>query len=106
MRQVILCLCAILSLACPVIIQAQVVYTMVARSGQVVPQTDGLPSYRFSGNVINAAGQVATDLSYDRASIKHALTLFPSAGVYNPVAFQGNPAPGAADGATFGSIFS
>jgi hypothetical protein len=96
----------ILSLACPVIARAQVVYTTVARSGQVVPQTDGLTSYRFSGNVINAAGQVATNLSYDRPSIKQALTLFPSPGVYNPIAFQGNPAPGAADGATFGSNFA
>jgi hypothetical protein len=86
--------------------RAQVIYTTVARTGQTVPQTGGLTAYRFSAAVINNAGQVATDLSYDRSSVKHALTLFPSPGVYNPVAFQGSPAPGADDGATFGSGFS
>jgi hypothetical protein len=85
---------------------AQVIYTTIAHTGEVVPNTNGLTSYRFTSSVINNAGQVATDLSYDRAAIKHALTLFPTPGQYNPIAFQGNPAPGATDNANFGPNFA
>lgn len=87
-------------------VSAQVIYTTIAHTGEVVPNTGGLTSFRFSSSVINNAGQVATDLLYDRATPKHALTLFPAPGQYNPVAFQGNVAPGATDNATFGPSFA
>jgi hypothetical protein len=85
---------------------AQVDYTVVAHSDQPVPQTNGLLSYSFSLPVLNRYGQVATNLYYDRSSLKQALTLFPTPGEYNPIAFQGNPAPGADDGAPFGAGFT
>ena len=85
---------------------ADVGYTTIAHTGETVPQTDGLQSFRFSPPVLNNAGQVATDLTYDRATFRHALTIFPTPGVYNPIAFQGNVAPGATDGATFGPSFA
>jgi hypothetical protein len=90
----------------PLSAAAQVDYTVIAHSDQVVPRTDGLLSYRFGPPVLNRYGLVAAGLSYDRASIKQAVTLFPTPGEYDTVAFQGNPAPGADDGATFGSSFS
>jgi hypothetical protein len=90
----------------PLTAAAQVIYTTIAHTGEVVPDTHGATSFRFSSSVINNGGQVATDLTYDRATFKHALTLFPTPGQYNPIDFQGNPAPGATDNATFGSIFS
>jgi hypothetical protein len=90
----------------PLPASAQVVYTTIAHTGEVVPNTNGATSFRFSSSVINNAGQVATDLTYDRATLKHALTLFPTPGQYNPIAFQGAPAPGATDNAPFGSTFA
>ena len=90
----------------PLSAAAQVDYTLIAHSDQVVPQTDGLLSYRFGPPVLNDAGQVAADLTYDRKALRHALTIFPTPGVYNPIAFQGNVAPGATDGATFGPTFA
>jgi hypothetical protein len=85
---------------------AQVIYTTIAHTGEVVPGTNGATSFRFGSSVINNAGQVGTDLLYDRAALKHALTLFPTPGQYNPIAFQGNVAPGATDNATFGPSFA
>ena len=90
----------------PLSAAAQVDYTVIAHTGEVVPQTDGLLSYRFSLPVLNRYGQAAAGLAYDPSALKQALTLFPTPGEYNPIAFQGKPAPGADDGATFGSSFS
>ena len=96
----------IASLALSTAASAQVQYTVIGRTGDPVPQTDKLQAFRFNTFALNNAGQVAADVLYDRASLKHALTRFPTPGVYNPIAFQGNVAPGAGDGATFGPSFA
>jgi hypothetical protein len=84
---------------------AQVVYTTIARTGDVVPNTGGLAAYRFGPAVTNDGGYVAADVQYDRTAVKHALTLFPSPSQYDPKAIQGNPAPGVDDAATFSSFY-
>lgn len=94
----------ILLLSAPVA-GAQVVYTTIARTGDVVPETGGLAAYRFGLPVTNDGGYVAADVQYDVTAIKHALTLFPSPGQYEPKAIQGKAAPGVDDGATFSSFY-
>jgi len=84
---------------------AQVVYTTIARTGDVVPETGGLAAYRFGLPVTNDGGYVAADVQYDVTAIKHAMTLFPSPEQYDPKAIQGKPAPGVDDGATFSSFY-
>lgn len=84
---------------------AQVVYTTIARTGEVVPDTGGLAAYRFGLPVNNDGGYVAADVQYDVTAIKHAMTLFPSPGQYEPKAIQGKAAPGVDDGATFSASY-